>query len=273
MKNKLSILALISLCALLIGTAACGRTVSNGLMAGASPSTSALELSYYDGEKGRSSFIYDSETTNDILKELDAVKAAEARDWSLDDITFPVYGFWICATDGSGIFAAWSNGYWIAGDGAVYSFDFDFERLEQAYKWEDKREFSEFSYFPCARYLAQDENGWSSMLLTPAEEPEPPGGITMDLGSWGEDEVSVIITNNSGAEWMYGEHYNLQVLLGGLWYTVPAVPGHWAFNDIGLIVQNGEEQEKTYNLFMYGELPAGTYRLTGYGLSVVSELS
>ena len=50
-KNKLSILALISLCALLVGMAACGRTVSNGLMAGASPSTSALELNRYDGEK------------------------------------------------------------------------------------------------------------------------------------------------------------------------------------------------------------------------------
>ena len=272
MKNKLSILAIISLCALLVGMASCGSTVSNGLMAGASPSTSALELNRYDGEKGYRSYIYDSKTTNNILKELDAVKADVAPDWSLEDITLPVYGFWICATDGSGIFAAWSNGYWIAGDGTAYRFDFDFEQLEQAYQWEDGREFSDFSGFPCARYLTQDENGWHSMLLAPAEEPAPPGGITMALGSWGKDEVSVTITNNSGAEWMYGEHYSLHVLLDGAWYTIPAIPGHWAFNDIGLIVQDGEEQEKTYGLKMYGELPAGTYRLAGYGLSVEGEV-
>ena len=286
------IFTLILLCALLIGAASCGRTVSNGLMAGASPSTSALEMCCYDGVKVSSSYSYASKTTQSVLDELDAVKAAEARGWSLDEITFPLYGFWICATDGTGIFAAWSNGYWIAGDGTAYSFDFDFGRLEQAYQWKDKREFYDFSVFPCARYLTQDENGWNSMLLTPAEEPEPPGGstmepeppggstiepeppggITMALESWDKDKVSVIITNNSGAEWMYGEHYILNVLLDGSWYTVPAIPGHWAFNDIGLIVQNGEEQEKTYDLTMYGELPAGTYRLTGYGLSVVSEL-
>jgi hypothetical protein len=43
----------------------------------ASPSTSALALYYYDGEKVYSSYIYDSNATQKILDELDSVKATE----------------------------------------------------------------------------------------------------------------------------------------------------------------------------------------------------
>ncbi len=45
------------------------------------------------------------------------------------------------------------------------------------------------------------------------------------------------------------------------------MPGHWGFNDIGLIVRAGERQSKTYHLTMYGELPKGTYRIVTSGLS------
>ena len=72
--------------------------------------------------------------------------------------------------------------------------------------------------------------------------------------------------------WIYGEHYNLQVLLNGDWYEIPTSPGNWACRDIGLILENGSEYNKIYNLAMYGELPTGTYRLVSYGLSVESVL-
>jgi len=42
--------------------------------------------------------------------------------------------------------------------------------------------------------------------------------------------------------------------------------------DIGYYIQNGETQEKTYNLLMYGELPEGLYRLVAYELSVEFEI-
>ena len=252
---------------------ACARTTPNSLMAGASPSTSALTFYSHDGEKMYCSYIYDSKTTQGILDELAAVKAAEAKNWSLEDITFPIYGLSICAMDGFEIFAAWSNGYWISKDGTAYSFDFDFKKLEQDSPWMDKTDFSSFSFFPCARILVKDENGWNNRLLTAAADLETPDGVTMTLESWDDETVSVNIVNNSGTEWMYGEHYYLQVSLDGVWYEIPATPGNWGFNDIGLIVQDGEEQNKTYNLTMYGELPAGTYRLVAYGLSVETTIT
>lgn len=248
----------------------CKGTTSNGLMQDASPSTSALALYTYNGDKVCRMFIFDSDTTQSILDELDAVKATEAERWSLDDITLPIYGLEIGSTDGTSILAAWSNGYWISQDEAVYSFDFDFTGLEQDYSWSDGDEFSSFAVFPCARILSQNESGWNGTLLTPAIELSPPSGITMTLEAWEDDAVTVNIINESGAEWSYGEYYSLQVLLDGMWYEIPAVPGNWGFNDIAYIIQDGEKQDKTFHLTMYGNLPAGVYRLVAENLSVES---
>ena len=129
-----------------------------------------------------------------------------------------------------------------------------------------------FSVFPNARILTQGENGWNSTLLTLAKELETPNNITMTLNSWENDSVSVTITNTGDEEWGYGEHFHLEVLLDDVWYSIPAT-SDMCFTDIGLIVQPGEEQEKTYNLSMYGELPVGTYRLVAYGLSVENVLA
>jgi len=255
--------------ALMLSMSSCsGEKISNGLMANASPDTSALELYCYDGENIYSSYSYDRDMTQSILDELDSVKAKEAENWSLDDIALPIYGFWIGSTDGSPIFAAWSNGYWITKDGKAYSFDYDFEKLEKEYPWTDKREASSFAIFPCAYYLSKDENGWRDTLLSPADELKAPQGITMTLEAWKRDAVAVNIANNRTTQWMYGEFFDLQVLLDGIWYEIPTVPENWAFLAIGINIKGGEEQRKMYNISMYGQLPAGTYRLAAYGLSV-----
>jgi len=103
MRKKLSIfITILIFVILIIIMASCGKTLSNGLMEGASPNTSALALYYYNGEKVSCSYIYDSNTTKNILNKLDAVKATEVENWSLKDITQPIYGLWITATDGSG---------------------------------------------------------------------------------------------------------------------------------------------------------------------------
>lgn len=90
----------------------------------------------------------------------------------------------------------------------------------------------------------------------------------MTLEDWDNAYVTINLLNKSGIEWSYGEYYAIHVLLDGVWYEIPAIPGNWAFNDIAFIIQHGEEQSKTYNLAMYGDLPAGTYRLVAGGLSV-----
>ena len=275
MQKKLVHRIAVTVCAIVLtalSLTACGKPVSNGLMEGASPGTSALALYYYDGGEVSFSYIYDTPAIQSLLNELDALKATETADWSLEDISPPIYGLNIGAADGWGMFAAWSNGYWITQSGTAYKFDFDFAELYEKYPGTDKRDFTSFSIFPCAYFLTQDESGWNSTLLTPAAEPKPPVGVTMTLESWRKDTVTVNITNNGAEDWMYGEYFALEVLLNGAWYEIPATPGNWAFNSLGLIVQSGETQSKTYSLAMYGELPYGTYRLVAYELSAETTL-
>ena len=232
-----------------------------------------MSIYRYDGKMVIWSYIFDAPEIQSILSELDAVNATKTDKWSSDDITLPIYGLNIGATDGWGIFAAWSNGYWITQTGEAYKFDFDFAELAQKYPGDNVREFPDSSVMPCAYYLAQDENGWSSALLTPAREPNPPDFLTMALAVWHEDTVTVTIANNSDDDWGLGEYFSLDVQLDGAWYRIPTVPGNWGFNDIGYALQGGKSQEMTYHLAMYGDLPDGVYRLIAYELSVEHTIS
>lgn len=49
---------------------------------------------------------------------------------------------------------------------------------------------------------------------------------------------------------------------------MPVSAGNWGFTDIAYILLAGEAQEKTFHLTMYGELPAGKYRLVTENLAV-----
>ena len=278
----------------------CGRTASNGLMDDASPETSALEFFYFDGDTVRSSFLFERSLVEEVLEKLDSVPASRARDWSLEDVTLPLYGFQIGDVSGWGLYVAWSNGYWITREGHAYTFDFDFETLN-VYPWEHSRTFPSFSGFPNARLLTKDENGWNSTLLSPADSflessvfsdvdslPPPIGGdseelvdgrinptgiayIEMTLVDWNREYVTVVISNEGDEEWMYGLGFSLHVLLDNQWFDVPPLPG-WAFASIGLIVPANGEEEHVYHLDMFGDLPDGRYRLVAYGLYVEFDL-
>ena len=193
--------------------------------------------------------------------------------WSLDEITLPIYGLSIGGEDGFSIYAAWSNGYWITQNGEAYSFEYDFEKLENDYSWSGTRSFSGITVMPCAYFLTRDNNGWNSDLLTPSEEMNSPDGVTMTLVSWSGNTVNVSIANDSGEDWSFGEDFIIQVSINGIWYSIPTIPGNWGFTSIGLVVQDGKQKNKTYYLTMYGELPAGVYRLVAYGLSVEGSVS
>ena len=270
MRNKTNWMTTIRLtvllCILVSVLAACAP-VSNGLMREASPETSALTLYIYEGSEVRRFSLFNTEETKSLLEKLDSVKSTKVEGWTLGDITLPVYGLETGTTDGDALVAAWSNGYWITQNGAAYSFDFDFASLEQSYNWKNESSFPSFNVFPCAHFLSQDESGWNTTLLTPAVEPAPPPGISMILKSFDSTGLRVYIANNSGSEWMYGETFVLQALLGNSWYEVPTLPGRWMFSMVGIIVRDGEVKQHIYTLESYGDLPAGVYRVAAFGLS------
>lgn len=253
-------LALVTALIIILTFTSCGFK-GNTLMKKASPDTSALALFVYDGETATRAFIFDSAVEKKILNDLASVPAKEAADWTPEKITLPIYGLEICGTDGWFINAAWSNGYWITQDGTAYRFDYDFEALTENYEWRSKDSWPSISIMPCAYYLTKTSDGWNTAILSPATDISIPEYVSAELVSHIGNNVTIALTNSAAEEWCYGEYYYLDVLLDETWYSVPTAPGNWAFTDIGIILPAGKTQEKTYNLTMYGVLPAGQYRL------------
>lgn len=238
-----------------------------GLLAGASPNTSLLSIYAYDGASVYRVHTADIATTNAVLETLSGVSYSEAPDWTIDDVTLPVFGVEIGRADGTVIQAAWSNGYWIAQDGSVYHYDFDFNTLTSEYDLVGGMEFPNFSNFPNARTLTQDDTGWNTYLLTPVDALTPVRGVSMTLDSIEDGTAQLSITNSSGAEFNYGEFFEVQVQIAGTWYSVPVAQANVAFPDIAHILRAGEAATQSYNLNIYGDLPDGNYRIVAYGLS------
>lgn len=238
------------------------------LLANASPETSALAFYTYDGETVEQRYLFEEAETERLLGALSAVTLTEAADWSPADLAAPIYGIEIGGQDGWTVQGAWSNGTWIAQDGTAYRFDYDFSTLTEKYSWSEATEWQTTTILPCARFLAQAVDGWHTEWMTPSATLVAPAGITARLIQNDAESVTIALTNNSGSDWTYGEDFSLQVLLDGVWYNVPEMPGNWAFNTLGYSLPAGETTERTYRLDLYGSLPAGTYRLETEGLTV-----
>jgi len=245
----------------------------NELMGNASAENSAFMFYVFDGEAVLSKIVFqDAPHRQGIIDELQSAPAARVTGWTLDDITLPIYGIRMGTTCGLGMGAAWSNGYWITQTGDVYRFGFDFETFIDIQRWESPHSHTNFSWFPNAINLTRDESGWSSNLLTLAETLTPPDGIEMALVSNTNEDVTFTLTNNNDDYWFYGMHFSVDARLDGRWYSIPTTPGNWAFVDIGLTLEAGDTQTKTYSLEMYGALPPGTYRLVVHDMYVVFDV-
>ena len=205
--------------------------------------------------------MFNNPQEQEILDNIQKVDVVESNTWNLDQINYPIYGLEIGGQDGFTVFGAWSNGYWITPDGEAYQFDFDFHKFEKDYKWDLEEQFPHIGIFPCIRHLCQNKNEWKQELMVPAEELAKTPNVTMEIIKAKNSLISVKITNAGNIPWEYGEPYSLQVNLAGSWYVVPPLPGNWGFILPLYILPAGESTENSYNIEMYGTLPAGTYRI------------
>lgn len=72
--------------------AGCDPPAPNELMGNASAENSAFMFYAFDGETVLSRIVFQSAShRQDIIDELQSVPAARVTDWTLDDITLPVY--------------------------------------------------------------------------------------------------------------------------------------------------------------------------------------
>lgn len=75
------------------------------------------------------------------------------------------------------------------------------------------------------------------------------------------DELSLVITNHTGAEYTYGTEYRLEVLLDNQWYVLPAEEELY-FTSIGVMLQpDGINSENIAPEEYREHLPAGHYRV------------
>jgi len=244
---------------------ACGGE-PNTLFDTASPETSIMAFYVCDGEEVTCYWLSDDALEWEIINRMKNTSAVPA-DVTTDDVEFPAYGFELGSTDGWGLNMAWSNGYLYNRDGEVYDFDFDFGKLLDEYAFEKKDEWNSGLVLPCMRYLVQDENGWNADLMTPAEEPESPEGISVEIEYTG-DTIEAKFRNDGTKDWNFGTYWSLQVNLDGGWYEVPASPvSNWGFPDIGYELASGQTWDETYHMTMYGDLPAGQYRFYAFGVT------
>ena len=113
--------------------------------------------------------------------------------------------------------------------------------------------------FPNAGRLS----AYHTIFLLKADEQtaESPEGLTMTVEDIGTSEITVLIANNSGEEFTYGEYFSLQKQIDGQWYAMPVRAYNIGFQDIAHILPDGESASETYNLDIYGTLEPGIYRL------------
>lgn len=244
-------------------TTASGTAVGNTLMAKASPDTSALLFSCYDGENVHTFWLFDNRGEKNLLKRISEVPAEKTEEWSPELFDAPAYGFHIGDTDGWSLDAVWSNGYWITQDGDAYCFDYDFSVLSEEYAWEDEHVFSSAAALPCAHIICRNGDEWFADRLSPvSNEKAAPDHISLELVEQTKDMVDVKYTNNGSENWEYGYFYSLEVCLDGKWYSVPQISGNYAFPAVAVILEAGHSQNFKYTFDMYGDIPPGQYRIS-----------
>lgn len=250
--------------------AACGGARGSGLLSNASPETSALTLSYYDGEQVLSRTLFDTARIQAIIDELNALEAAPLDSGALEDWTLPCYGLWIGGRDGMDNLVAWCDGVWLDQDGNVWQVDADFESYWNQLEGEDEEDGLSVLSFPNAGLLGKND----VRFLKPAGEAEPaadpdddldiahlPLGMYMTVQDVTDGVATVLIDNQSGSVMSYGEYYSLQKELDGMWYELPIAKTNIGFIDIAYELQDLEQATATCDLNIFGELSPGRYRL------------
>ncbi|MGI6028530.1 MAG: immunoglobulin-like domain-containing protein [Candidatus Heteroscillospira sp.] len=96
----------------------------------------------------------------------------------------------------------------------------------------------------------------------------PPPGLSCEAEQAScapdSERIHAVICNGTGEALGYGEAYELQVSVNGVWFTLIPAPADvdYAFNDMLMLCQSGADARKECWLLPYGDwLPPGRYRV------------
>jgi len=234
------------------------------LLEKASPSTSAMSLHYYDGEKTEIKWLYDQKEEQKIIDDINGLATKKVDSERIADFTSPCYGLEISDNDGYMIWLTYCDGLWLNKDGSVYEADFNFERLYNKISVASTQTIIGGAGMTNAGLLGEYDVRYYSKASDTAPEKE---GIRIAISSIKGDKITLLIRNNSGEGFIFGKHYSLQKEIDGVWYVLPAKLSNYAFTDIARELPNGESCEEECYLTMYGSLSDGHYRIEKEGMT------
>ena len=221
----------------------------------------------------------DASAKNNLISALSKVAAkpfsGTPHDVPITSADSPAYVLSAYTKDGSDFSVLYSSGYLVKDDGSVYEFDFDFASVPEKYSFtEDSTINSAATGFESI--LARDGDSFDASRLVSHEDyisangsnyPDTPDGVTASFvslgGNDGKPAVTVEISNGTASEFSFGKYYIIEVSVDGKWYVLPSLPDRPVMvQDIGIGLDAGKSMEMTYSLWNWGDLPAGTYRVT-----------
>lgn len=87
--------------------------------------------------------------------------------------------------------------------------------------------------------------------------------MTIKQGTVSATKLTVIIENPSSSDCIFGEFFDLEKKINGMWYKVPVtIDGDYGFNSIGYDLPSGDTREWTVDWkWLYGSLEPGEYRI------------
>ncbi len=113
---------------------------------------------------------------------------------------------------------------------------------------------------------AETTGNMDTSFTVGADEGFPDWGLTLSAKNITPTGLTLVCTKkggNSTGELQCGTEYHLIVLEDGTWKDVPTVIDEYAWNSLAYWIPEGQEVEFDFSWeWLYGKLPAGTYRLT-----------
>lgn len=119
---------------------------------------------------------------------------------------------------------------------------------------------------PTSVFIAGKPDGDSDGLVLQTEEDQNgdisflPLGVYLKPVSYENGMLTMVIDNQSGDDYYYGKEYMLQKQYGEEWFDVDPVE-EYGWPKISLMVKDLETAYEVYDLTVFGELEAGTYKL------------
>ncbi len=241
-----------------INTSPSGLTLA-GIINEAAPENSALIIYRFDGENTVRRLVFDEDMEYQVIHEIAGLGARAADQEILKDWKEPCYGLEIGDKEGFDIWLSYSDGIWLNKDGSVFTADYDLAAVYDKASQDNEDVYESGIYMPNAAILGKRNTAYYKKA---SGEKKTAEGVTLELRSISEEgTLTCVLTNQSGEEYAFGKGHNIQKKVNGEWYILPVAVTNYGWEDILCLLGDGQSTEFIFDLWPWGDLEPGEYRI------------